>query len=97
VVTLAPTAREAARANVYPHPVAGSSNGRLAMRGLTDQKVVVRVTDMLDRVITTQQFQPATYTADIPLLLPAATAAGIYSVAITSGAQIWTTRWMIEP
>lgn len=97
VVALAPTAREAAQANVYPNPVAGSSNGRLAMRGLTDQKVVVRVTDMLGRVITTQQFQPATYTADMPLLLPAATAAGIYSVTITAGAQIWTTRWTIEP
>jgi hypothetical protein len=97
VVTLTPTAREAAQANVYPNPVAGSSNGRLAMRGLTDQKVMVRVTDMLGRVITTQQFQPATYTADMPLLLPAATAAGIYSVTITSGPQIWTTRWTIEP
>jgi hypothetical protein len=97
VATLAPTAREAAQANVYPNPVAGSSNGRLAMRGLTDQKVVVRVTDMLGRVVTTQQFQPATYTADMPLLLPAATAAGIYSVTITAGAQIWTTRWIIKP
>jgi hypothetical protein len=97
VVTLAPTAREATQANVYPNPVAGNANGRLALRGLTDQKVTVRVTDMLGRVITTQQFQPATYTADVPLLLPAATAAGIYSVTITAGAQIWTTRWTIEP
>jgi hypothetical protein len=97
VVTLAPTAREAAQANVYPNPVAGNASGRLALRGLTDQKVTVRVMDMLGRVVTTQQFQPATYTADVPLLLPAATAAGIYSVTITAGAQIWTTRWTVEP
>jgi hypothetical protein len=97
VVTLAPTARETAQANVYPNPVAGNSNGRLALRGLTDQKVVVRVTDMMGRVITTQQFLPATYAADLPLVLPASTAAGIYAVTITAGAQIWTTRWTVEP
>lgn len=97
VVTLATTAREAAQANVYPNPVAGTASGRLALRGLADQKVVVRVTDVLGRVITTQQFQPATYAADVPLLLPTTTVAGIYSVTITAGARIWTTRWTVEP
>jgi hypothetical protein len=97
VVTLSATAHEAAQANVYPNPMAGRASGRLALRGLADQKVLVRVTDMLGRVVTTQQFQPATYAADVPLLLPAATAAGIYSVTITTGAQIWTTRWTVEP
>lgn len=97
VVTLAPSAREAAQANVYPNPVAGASNGHIALRGLTDQRVVVLVTDMLGRVVTTQQFLPATYTADMPLALPASTAAGIYAVTITAGAQIWTTRWTVEP
>jgi hypothetical protein len=97
VVTLAPSAREAAQANVYPNPVAGAGNGRLALRGLTDQKVVVRVTDMLGRLVTTQQFLPATYTTDMPLALPASTAAGIYAVTITAGAQIWTTKWTVEP
>jgi hypothetical protein len=97
VVILAPTAREAAQANVYPNPVAGPANGRLALRGLTDQPVVVRVTDMLGRVVTTQHFLPATYLADLPLALPATTAAGIYAVTITAGAQLWTTRWTVEP
>lgn len=97
MVTLAATAREAAQANVYPNPVAGTASGRLALRGLADQRVLVRVTDVLGRVVTTQQFQPATYAADVPLLLPATTAAGIYSVTITAGAQIWTTRWTVEP
>jgi hypothetical protein len=67
------------------------------LRGLTDQPVVVRVTDMLGRVVTTQHFLPATYLADLPLALPATTAAGIYAVTITAGAQLWTTRWTVEP
>ncbi|MBD2768469.1 CehA/McbA family metallohydrolase [Hymenobacter sp. BT664] len=96
VVTLAPTAREAAQANVYPNPVAGRA-GRLALRGLSDQQVMVTVRDMVGRLVTTQQVQPATYTADVPLLLPNTATTGIYVVTITTGTQVWTTRWTVEP
>jgi len=97
VVTLAPTAREAAQANVYPNPATGNAVGRASLRGLADQRVTVGVTDMLERLITMQHWLPATYLADIPLTLSPTTLAGIYAVSSTAGSQTWTTRWTVEP
>jgi hypothetical protein len=97
VVTLTPTAREAAQVHVYPNPSAGTAVTRLALRGLTNQAIDVRVTDVLGRVVSTQQVIPMGYQADVPLMLPAALAPGVYSVTLRASGQLWTTRLVIEP
>lgn len=54
-MTLQPTAREAAEVHVYPNPSTGTAVTRLALRGLTNQVLDVRVTDLLGRVVSTQR------------------------------------------
>ncbi|RZJ94895.1 MAG: T9SS type A sorting domain-containing protein, partial [Hymenobacter sp.] len=97
VVTLQPTAREAAEVHVYPNPSAGTAVTRLALRGLTNQVLDVRVTDMLGRVVSTQRVIPIGYQADVPLTLPTGLAPGVYSVTLRASGQLWTTRLVIAP
>ena len=97
VVTLQPTAREAAEVHVYPNPSAGTAVTRLALRGLTNQVLDVRVTDMLGRVVSTQRVIPIGYQADVPLTLPTGLAPGVYSVTLRASGQLWTTRLAIAP
>ena len=97
VVTLAPTAREAAEVHVYPNPSAGTAVARIALRGLDRQQVQIRVVDMLGRTVATQQLIPLGYQADAPLTLPDTLPAGIYVLTLTTATQTWTTRWTLEP
>lgn len=96
VVTLAPTAREAAQVSVYPNPSTGTMATRLALLGLAGRPVTVRVLDLVGRPVATQQLTPATYLADVPLALPAALPAGLYVMSISDGTHTWTTRWTLE-
>ncbi|WP_198172865.1 lamin tail domain-containing protein [Hymenobacter ginkgonis] len=97
VVTLTPTAREAAEVHVYPNPSAGTASTRIALRGLTNQPINVRVTDILGRTVSTQQLIPMGYQADVPLNLPATLTPGVYSVSLSANGQTWTTRLILEP
>lgn len=97
VVTLAPGTREKAQAHVYPNPSAGTAATRVALRGLTGEPVRVRVVDVLGRAVADQLITPVGYQADVPLSLPGNLPAGVYAVTLTSGAQVWTTRLVIEP
>ncbi|MGI4872855.1 MAG: CehA/McbA family metallohydrolase [Janthinobacterium lividum] len=97
VVTLTPAAREATEVHVYPNPSAGRAVTRLALRGLDQQLVQVRVTDVLGRVVSQQQVIPLGYQADAPLRLPAELASGVYSVSLTAAGQTWTTKLVLEP
>jgi hypothetical protein len=97
VVTLAPTAREAAQVNVYPNPSAGAAVARLALRGLDGKQVSVRVVDMLGRTVATRQLIPLGYQADAPLALPDNLPAGMYVVTVATATQTWSLRWTLEP
>jgi hypothetical protein len=97
VVTLSPTAREAAQVNVYPNPSAGAAVARLALRGLDGKQVSVRVTDMLGRTVATRQLIPLGYQADAPLALLDNLPAGMYLVTVATATQTWSLRWTLEP
>jgi hypothetical protein len=97
VVTLAPSAREAAQVNVYPNPAAGATVARLALRGLDGEKVSVRVVDVLGRTVATRQLIPLGYQADAPLALPDNLPAGIYVVTVATATRTWSLRWTLEP
>ena len=97
VVTLSPTAREAAQVNVYPNPSGGATVAHLALRGLDGENVSVRVVDMLGRTVATRQLIPLGYQADAPLALPNNLPAGMYLVTVATATQTWSLRWTLEP
>ena len=94
---VSPASREAEQLSVYPNPASGTVTTHLSLRGLAGLAVQVQVRDLLGRIVSTQQVQPAAYRADVVLALPSALPAGLYVVSATDGSHTWTTRWTLEP
>lgn len=97
VVTLAPRTQPAVAISVYPNPRRGTAATSVSVQGLLNQSVTMQVRDMLGRTISSQQVTPATSQDTLPLPLPADLAAGVYSVSVQAGKQMWTTRLTVAP
>jgi hypothetical protein len=97
VVQLSPGDGEAPQVSVYPNPASGSSSVQVACRGLSGHPLTVRVSDLLGRVLATEQVVPTVYQTVIPLPRPVGVAPGLYVVTVNDGTHTWTTRWTLEP
>lgn len=97
VVTLAPGTPLGRMVRVYPNPRSGQVATSVELLGFADQGLLIQVTDVFGRTVSTQQCTPTTSRAAVALRLPADLATGIYGINIIVGSQHWATRLLIAP